>query len=247
MKKPLLILLLLFPLFSLGFSQDVEPGFEQKDKKAKKITQVPFFVKLNLGFSYQWAENFNGQTQQLMRASRWSIGQLQPGFGWRSKRGNIHLFEFTPLEIGSDTRRFLDGTSQDPELSRQRRYAVGVKYEHDFVFLKASDFPVRPYIGPNISYAYYRDRSIPEVSTAFPRRLQVHRFGGGVTVGAMYEATDRIFVDLRFPTDIVSGRFITARDEDPSVPVPNRSRAAFNTFSPITMQFKVAAGVGFWF
>ncbi len=236
--RSIILTLLLFSSFA-AFSQ-IENPKRNSSLKIYNLTTVerdyaPMFPdSLSSGYS----ENF------------YNVQLFHPTFAfqWYNAKGNAHEIELTGFRLSNSETNGWSSSSRQPSISTHPRYAhtgalVSLRYEY-ILFVKREGAPrLTPSLGLGVNPYYKFDIYRSSITTVFPEQYQA----AGVRFFAIprlnYSLSDRLYLDLNFPVAIHDAKVVSAKHEDPTIPINDRRRTSFETesFSPL---FSARFGVG---
>lgn len=182
--------------------------------------------------------------------TNYDIQLLHPTFAyqWLNAKGNGHEIELTSFRMTASESNKWSQYAQNPSSLTPAPYAqssavISLRYEY-ILFLKRGGEPkLVPAMGFGFNPYYMVDIYTPTISTAFPEIFQAVGARFFAIPRLNYSISDRVYLDLNFPVSIHDFKFVTARNEDPGIPISERKTTTIDTesFAPV---FSARIGVG---
>lgn len=200
-------------------------------EKTIKEKSLKLYTNFNLT-SYYPDSSSNSQPgfTRMNYEKEMSVFNFSPAIVFRNQKGNSHELELSRLWIQKQTTEtydVLDSTGQIVNTisgETVNRFHIQLRYEYTIgLFKKKNWVKLNPSIGFSAAPFYRWEKYSYPISTQFPISKSSLGIYLAVIPRIQYNLNEKWYLDLNVPISIVTVQFNTQRNEDPSIPVNQRT------------------------
>ncbi len=235
-------LLLAFFLICLSFS-----AFSQNDNALRKTSlKIYNLTTVERDYPPQYTDSLGDPNM----STYYNVQLLHPTIAlqWYNASGNGHEIELTSFRMSTNETNQWSYYSRNPAIpshpSMQHTSAI-ISLRYEFIlFTKQEGEPkLVPALGFGINPYYMMDIYNSSISTVFPEQFQSFGARFFAIPRLNYSISERLYLDLNFPISIYDYRLVFAKDENPAIPINERTTTIFDSesFAPL---FSARVGLG---
>lgn len=239
MKTGIIISLLVILSISL-FGQDVSKG------KSLKL-----YTNFNLTAFYPDTSSNNQPGFTRMNYEKeMSVFNFSPAVVFHNKKGNSHELELSRLWMQKqflETYDVLDSTGQTVNIvsgETVSRFHIQLRYEYTIGLFKKKNWKkLNSAIGFSAAPFYKWEKYSYSVSMPFPVSKSAFGIYLAVIPRIQYNLTEKWYLDLNVPITLVTMQFNNEKNEDPSIPVEQRTNSTIGFYNT-PFGYAVRLGLG---
>ena len=190
----------------------------------------------------------NSDTGIIVENNELQLFRPTLAFQAKNKKGNIHEFELTRLEIGrqKDQESLSYQPGKDPiplAGGKLTSTSIAVRYEYIRTFAKKQNSRFMPSLGFAIMPYYQRAHFTPIMSTFYANITTYVGAKGFLIPRINYSLSKRVYLDLNVPVCVVDAHVAMQRAQDPTLPAARQKSSTTNIDIPSEF-FSLRLGVG---
>ncbi len=225
--------------------------FGQESTNDRKSIDVKLYTNFSFTPQYLYYENdsTNGSSRNGYKENI-NIFNFSPSIVFYNKKGNSSEIEISRLNFSNDYNKEyneLDSTGailNTISESKQKHFDLYLRYEYKWRLFKKKDLgKFKTILGfsgtPFVSWNKYE----PMLSSENPYSTTTVGIYLSVIPRIEYSINKKLYLDLNVPISVVTANFTSTNNEDPTLPVEQRTQSTFDFYNG-PLSYAIRFGVG---